>query len=140
MLVTAVRYSVVSKKYIHGFLWFVAGQAWSAQYTAPNFEAGALKSILGSGNSNITATGFIYNCPPRQILASITTSKCTLPKVIGSTGVAADFKSAVFCQFKFSCAQQSDITSLPSNASSPQSLSPPPPPRQPPLKTPPRPP
>lgn len=86
----------------------LAGQAWSSQYSStPDYEAGAMKSILDLGDTSSTATAYSFSCPPTTLLTGFTSSKCTLPGVITGSAVA-DRAAAVFCHFDFSCTLQPD--------------------------------
>ena len=72
-----------------------AGQSWSAvEYSSQqDYEAGALKALLGIGDTNDTATYFDFDCPPGDMLAGLAVSTCSW---LGQAG-------AVFCQLQFSC-------------------------------------
>ncbi len=72
-----------------------AGQSWSTvQYiSTPDYEAGALKALLGVGDTADTATAFEYSCPPGDVLAGLSASTCAW---LGQAG-------AVFCQLQFTC-------------------------------------
>jgi len=61
--------------------------------SSPDYEAGALKALLGVGDTADTATAFDYSCPPGDVLAGLSASTCTW---LGQAG-------AVFCQLQFTC-------------------------------------
>lgn len=82
---------------------YLTGQSYSTQYSStPDYEAGALKSFLGTGDTTSVATTFRFSCPPKFLLAGITSSKCTIPSVVTGPKIA-NLPAAVICNFQFTC-------------------------------------